>query len=80
MGLRRNERDDFVIINSSKLPFSYSLGVITPTSLLFNLCLLPAVLAGIASGRFILERISQRVFEEILLLFCLFAALRLIGS
>jgi uncharacterized membrane protein YfcA len=70
----------FVIINSSKLPFSYSLGVITPKSLLFNLCLIPAVLVGIATGRFILERISQRVFEEILLLFCLVAALRLIWS
>ncbi len=70
----------FVIINSSKLPLSYSLGVITPQSLLFNLWLVPAVLAGIASGKYILERISQRVFEEILLLFCLFAALRLIWS
>ena len=70
----------FVIINSSKLPFSYSLGVITPRSLLFNLYLVPAVLVGIASGRYILERISQRVFEEILLLFCLLAALRLISS
>ncbi len=70
----------FVIINSSKLPLSYSLGVITPQSLLFNLWLVPAVLAGIASGRYILERIPQRVFEEILLLFCLLAALRLIWS
>jgi len=68
----------FVIINSSKLPLSYSLGVITPRSLLFNLYLVPAVLIGIATGRFILERISQRVFEEILLLFCLLAGLRLI--
>jgi len=38
------------------------------------------VLAGIASGRFSLERISQRAFEEILLLFCLLASLRLIWS
>jgi uncharacterized membrane protein YfcA len=70
----------FVIINCSKLPLSYSLGVITPKSLLFNLYLAPAVLLGIATGRFVLERISQRAFEEILLLFCLLAALRLIWS
>ena len=70
----------FLIINTTKLPLSYSLGVINSKSLLFNLCLVPAVLAGIASGRFILERISQRVFEEVLLLFCLFAAIRLLWS
>lgn len=70
----------FLIINASKLPLSYSLGVITPQSLLFNLYLLPAVVAGIATGRFVLARISQRVFEEILLLFCLLAAIRLLWS
>lgn len=70
----------FLIINMTKVPLSYSLGLITAESLLFNLWLLPAVLAGIASGRFILKRISQRIFEEVLLLFCLLAAVRLLWS
>lgn len=70
----------FLIINSAKLPFSWSLGVINLQTLLFNACLVPAILAGILIGRAILARISQRVFEEVLILFCLFAALRLIFS
>ncbi len=70
----------FLIINASKLPLSYSLGVITGPSLLFNLCLLPAIIAGIVCGRAALERMSQAVFEQILLLFCLFAAIRLMWS
>lgn len=68
----------FFIINLSKLPFSWSLGVITPQTLLFNVCLLPGIAAGVAVGRVLLDRISQRVFEEVLILFCLLAALRLI--
>lgn len=68
----------FFIINTSKLPFSWSLGLITGQTLLFNLCLIPGILAGVVVGRALLERISQRVFEELLILFCLVAALRLI--
>lgn len=67
----------FLIINLAKLPLSYSLGVITPRSLLFNLCLIPAIIGGIAAGRALLLRISQNVFEHILLLFCLLAGIRL---
>ena len=67
----------FLILNASKLPLSWSLGVITPRSLLFNAFLAPACLLGIASGRVMLDRIPQRIFEHVLLLFCLVAALRL---
>ncbi len=67
----------FVILNVTKLPLSWSLGVITPRSLLFNACFIPALLLGVAAGRAALDRIPQRVFEHVLLLFCLVAALRL---
>ena len=67
----------FVILNVTKLPLSWSLGVITPRSLAFNACLIPALLLGVSAGRAALDRVSQRAFEHILLLFCLVAALRL---
>jgi len=45
-----------------------------------NLILAPAVLVGVLAGRWLLERIPQRLFEHMLLVFAVLAALRLIGA
>ncbi|MFC0672421.1 TSUP family transporter [Brachybacterium hainanense] len=53
----------FATVNLAKLPFSIGLGIITPTSLLLDLILVPLVLLGGLGGRLIAQRISQRAFE-----------------
>ena len=70
----------FFIINLFKVPFSIALGLIRGQTLMLNLILAPAVLVGVLAGRWLLERIPQRLFEHMLLAFAVLAALRLIGA
>ena len=70
----------FFIINLFKVPFSIALGLIRGQTLMLNLILAPAVLVGVLAGRWLLERIPQRLFEHMLLGFAVLAALRLIGA
>lgn len=57
----------FMLLNFVKLPFMIGLGLVTKESLGANLVLLPAVLVGAWLGRWLLARINQRVFENIVL-------------
>jgi uncharacterized membrane protein YfcA len=57
----------FLAINWIKVPFALQLGLINQESLGLNLWLLPAVAVGALSGRWIVARINQRVFENIAL-------------
>ncbi len=68
----------FLIVNLIKVPFSASLGFITPNSLLFNAALIPAVAAGLFTGRYFLHRIDQTFFERLLLALTALTALHLI--
>jgi uncharacterized membrane protein YfcA len=70
----------FFIINLFKVPFSIALGLIRGQTLILNLILAPAVLVGVLAGRWLLERIPQRLFEHMLLAFAVLAALRLIRA
>ncbi|MDX2080661.1 MAG: sulfite exporter TauE/SafE family protein [Terrimicrobiaceae bacterium] len=67
----------FFIINVVKVPFSASLGLITPSSLLLNLCLVPGIIAGVVLGKFLLGKIPQGLFEWLLIAFSLAGGLRL---
>jgi uncharacterized membrane protein YfcA len=69
----------FLVINVFKLPFSYSLGLIQAETLLLDATLAPAILLGMMFGKWLIQRVSQRVFDSLLLLFTAVAALRLIG-
>ena len=69
----------FLIINALKVPFSVSLGLITPYTLVLNLTLAPIVAVGVLSGRWLMTRLPQRLFDGLLLAFAAVAALRLIG-
>lgn len=53
----------FAIVNIAKLPFSIGLGLLTVPGLLIDLVLIPAVVVGAFAGRWLAGRISQRVFE-----------------
>jgi uncharacterized membrane protein YfcA len=70
----------FFILNSFKVPFSVNLGLIHASSLLFNLILVPAIVLGTFAGRWLIHRVSQDLFEGLLLLFAAVAALRMIGA
>jgi uncharacterized membrane protein YfcA len=70
----------FLVVNLSKVPFSYGLGLITPTSLWTSARLIPFAVAGALSGRWVLSRMNQRVFESVALLLTLVAALRLLAA
>lgn len=67
----------FLFINLVKVPFSAQIGLINGTSLLTNLILLPAVVAGIFAGWRIVKVMSQQVFEWVVFIFALLSALRL---
>lgn len=69
----------FLIVNLCKVPFSVALGLIHGSSLLFNLLLVPAIAAGIFTGRSLIHRIPQGLFEILLLIFAALASFRLIG-
>jgi uncharacterized membrane protein YfcA len=70
----------FLIINVIKAPFSVSLGLIHSETLIFDAVLAPAILAGMLLGRWLIQRISQRLFDTLLLLFAVVAAVRLLGA
>lgn len=69
----------FLFINLIKVPFSAQIGLINGSSLLTNLWLLPAVICGIFVGWRVVRLMSQRVFEWVMFVFALLAALRLVG-
>ncbi|MCC7010138.1 MAG: sulfite exporter TauE/SafE family protein [Acidobacteria bacterium] len=69
----------FFVINVIKVPLSAGLGLIDVHTLLFNLVLVPAIVVGSVIGRWLLHRVSQGVFDGLLLTFAAIAALRLIG-
>jgi len=69
----------FFILNAFKVPFSVGLGLIRSQTLLFNLVLTPAIVAGVLGGRWLTTRLPQRLFDALLLAFAAVAALRLIG-
>jgi len=69
----------FFILNLIiKTPFMVQLGLITEPSLVVNLMLTPAVLAGALLGRLILVRINQALFEYISLGLAAAAGIRLL--
>ncbi len=68
----------FFVINLSKVPFSVGLGLIDGQSLLLTLALAPLVAVGAFSGKWLLARINQAVFEGLLIGFTVLAAARLL--
>lgn len=68
----------FLLVNILKLPLSGSLNLITPATLLDNVRCLPGVVAGILIGKWLIQRVSQRGFEWMVIGFSLIAASRLL--
>ncbi|MGO1538394.1 MAG: sulfite exporter TauE/SafE family protein [Leucobacter sp.] len=68
----------FAIVNVAKVPFSIGLGLITPDGLLLDLFLAPGVVAGAFAGRWIVSRISQKLFDYLILVITVAGALYLV--
>lgn len=68
----------FFIMNVIKVPFSASLGLITPSTLIFNFTLIPGIACGLILGRFLLGKINQQAFEWTLIALSLLGSLRLV--
>jgi len=68
----------FAIVNLSKLPFSFGLGLITVPGLLVDLVLVPLVVAGALFGRWLAGRLNQVVFERLVITFTVIGAVYLL--
>ncbi len=68
----------FLILNLSKVPFSYQLGLINMGTLTLNLLMIPIVGLGVLGGRLLIGFIPQRLFVTLVLLFAGLASIRLI--
>jgi uncharacterized membrane protein YfcA len=53
----------FFIINLTKVPIYAFHGLFSKTSLLFDATMVPLVIAGALTGRWVLQRMNPRVFE-----------------
>ena len=68
----------FAIVNVAKVPFSVGLGLITVPGLLIDAILVPLVVGGALTGRWIADRIPQRFFEHLVIVFTIVGAVYLL--
>lgn len=68
----------FFILNYIKIPFYFAAGVFNFELLLRFLWLLPAVPLGVFTGRWLVVRVSKKLFDHVILAFLFAAALLLI--
>lgn len=68
----------FALLNLFKVPFMIHLGLIGQTSFSTNLVLLPAVIAGAFAGRWLAQRMNQKVFEALAMTLTLAAGVKLL--
>jgi uncharacterized membrane protein YfcA len=68
----------FLILNLFKVPFSYRLGIINPSSLGIDFALAPFAMLGALHGKWLLQRIPQSLFEKLALIFTLIAGFKLL--
>jgi uncharacterized membrane protein YfcA len=68
----------FLAVNLFKVPFAAALDLITWPSLQVNLLLAPAVVIGAFLGRWMLHRINQTLFEQLVLVLAFLGGLRLL--
>jgi len=74
----------FLVVNFIKIPLykmvskGNSMDLINQTSLLINLCLVPAIVLGVWGGKKLLYKVPQKLFERLIVVFALTAAVRLL--
>ncbi|MFJ9542893.1 sulfite exporter TauE/SafE family protein [Streptomyces sp. NPDC101225] len=68
----------FLIVNVSKVPFSAGLGLIDGSSLLLDLALAAFVVPGAFLGKWAVNRINQRLFEQLVIAATIVGGLQLL--
>lgn len=68
----------FFVINLTKVPLSLNLGLISGSSLLLDLMLLPSIVLGFLMGKYLLGKVSQKPFEWLVVLMATASAIKLI--
>ncbi len=68
----------FAVVNVSKLPFSFGLGLITPQGAVTALLLVPVVLAAAFVGRAFARRVDQRLFDRIVIVLTVIGSVSLL--
>ncbi|WP_420174928.1 sulfite exporter TauE/SafE family protein [Luteococcus sp. OSA5] len=68
----------YLCVNITKLPLAIGAGVVNPQTLVIDLVLVPVVLLAAVLGRRLASRISRKVFDPLVLLFTVVAALNLL--
>lgn len=68
----------YFVVNVSKLPFSIGLGLFSLDLLLIDLVLIPFVVLGAFLGRLVVNRISRRMFEWIVIVLSIVGAVYLL--
>ncbi|WP_425838257.1 sulfite exporter TauE/SafE family protein [Streptomyces fractus] len=68
----------FLIVNSAKVPFSVGLGLIDGRSLLLDAALAAFVIPGAVIGRACVNRINQRLFEQLVIAATVLGGLQLL--
>ncbi len=67
----------FLVINFMKLPLSASMNLLNTQTLLANIILAPAIALGVLSGKKVLTKIPQKVFEMTVITFAVIAGIKL---
>lgn len=68
----------FATINLTKVPISVGLGLINPQTLTLALLLVPGVVVGAFIGRAIASKISQKLFDWLVIILTILGALYLL--
>lgn len=68
----------FFAVNLTKLPITVSLGVVRTETVLRSLALVPALLAGAFIGRWAIRFINQKLFNRLVTIFIVVAAIYLV--
>ena len=70
----------FTLINLTKLPFYVGVGLIKPNVLLFDLCLVWLIPIGSYLGKWMHTRVSERVFNWIIMVLTLVSGAQLVSN
>lgn len=69
----------FLLVNILKLPFLGGLKLVTPETLALDAKMIPMILLGVLFGKRLVQSVSQRAFEWLVLIFAVLAGVRLIA-
>jgi uncharacterized protein len=68
----------FLVVNLIKLPVFGQMEIVNAHTLILNAIAIPAIVLGVFAGRKLLTKVSQKVFENLIVIFALVASIRLI--